>query len=145
MLVVATYVLAGIAKLRIAGLEWIDGEQLRDKIALDNARKALLGDRTAPLASTFLEHPTLLTGFCLLTLAVELLSPLALIERVGRWWVLAAWGFHLGVVLTMNIWFIYPLAGFAILPFLAAERPVHWLIGWWRSRESARSAPGSQP
>ena len=33
-----------------------------------------------------------------------------------------AWGFHVGVVALMNIWFPYPLFGFAYLPFFEVER-----------------------
>ena len=38
VLTAATYVIAGIAKLRRAGMTWLDGEQLRNQIAVDNAR-----------------------------------------------------------------------------------------------------------
>jgi hypothetical protein len=144
-LTAATYVLAGIAKLRIAGLDWIDGELLRNQIAIDNLRKALLGDSVAPLATPFLEHPSMFTAFCALTVGLELGAPIALLG--GRWarlWALGAWGFHLGVVLLMNIWFFYPLLGLAFLPILRCERPVGWLIGrveraWGRWRDRRRS------
>lgn len=122
-LTAATYVLAGIAKLRIAGLGWIDGELLRNQIAVDNARKALLGDGIAPLAIPILDHPSALTVFCVLTIALELGAFAALFGgRPARLWAAGAWGFHLGVVLFMNIWFPYPLLGFAFLPVLRAER-----------------------
>lgn len=137
-LTAATYVLAGIAKLRIAGLDWIDGELLRNQIAIDNLRKALLGGSIAPFASPFLDHPAGLTIFCGLTLALELGAVAALLGgRAARLWALGAWGFHVGVVLLMNIWFLYPLLGFAFLPVLRAERPLGWLIGRgrkWRDR-----------
>ena len=83
-LTAATYLLAGIAKLRIAGLGWIDGELLRNQIAVDNLRKALLGDFIAPLATPFLDHPSAFTAFCALTLALELGAPLALLRRRAR-------------------------------------------------------------
>jgi hypothetical protein len=141
-LTAATYVLAGIAKLRIAGLGWIDGELLRNQIAVDNLRKALLGDWMAPLAIPFLDHPSGLTIFCALTLALELGAVAALLGgRVARLWVLGAWGFHVGVVLLMNIWFPYPLLGFAFFPVLRAERPLAWLIGRgaaWKARRAHR-------
>jgi hypothetical protein len=125
VLTVATYVLAGIAKLRIAGVDWLDGELLRNQIAVDNLRKALLGDPVAPLAHLVLDHPSQLVVFSVLTLVIELGAPLALLDRrIGYVWVLAAWGFHAGVVLMMNIWFPYPLVGVAFLPFLPAERVV---------------------
>ena len=124
-LTAATYLLAGIAKLRIAGAGWIDGELLRNQIAVDNLRKALLGDGVAPLANLVLDHPGPLVVFCVMTLAIELGAPLALLHRyAGYAWCLGAWGFHVGVVLLMNIWFPYPLFGLAFLPFVPAERIV---------------------
>lgn len=129
-LTAATYLLAGIAKLRIAGLDWVDGELLRNQIAIDNLRKALLGDAIAPLATAFLEHPELFTAFSALTMVLELGAPIAL---VGGWpariWAAAIWGFHLGVVLLMNIWFLYPLSTIPFLAVFACERPVAWAIG----------------
>jgi hypothetical protein len=85
----------------------------------------------------FLDHPGALTVFSMLTLVLELGAPLALVGgRIGKLWVAGAWGFHLGVVLLMNIWFLYPLLGLAFLPFFAVERPV----AWWR--ESRRKPAG---
>lgn len=122
-LTTATYLLAGIAKLRIAGGAWLDGDLLRNQIAVDNLRKALLGDSTAPLAQLFLEHPAPLLFFSVMTLVIELGAPLALLHRrIGHVWAITAWAFHVGVVLLMNIWFPYPLFGFAFLPLLPAEK-----------------------
>jgi len=130
-----TYVLAGIAKLRIAGMDWIDGEQLRNQIAVDNLRKALFGDSIAPLATQFLEHPSGFTVFSVMTLVLEFGAPITLVgPRLAKYWALAAWGFHLGVVFLMNIWFLYPLLWVAFVPMLPAERPFAWLIRWWRRR-----------
>lgn len=140
-LTAATYLLAGIAKLRIAGLDWLDGEVLRNHIAIDNVRKQLLGDPIAPLATTLLEHPRLLTAFSVTSIALELGAPVALLGgRIGRLWALGVWGFHVGVILLMNIWFPYPAFGFAFLPLLPAERPVTWLVG--RVREWRRRSTG---
>ena len=140
-LLAATYLLAGIAKLRIAGMAWLDGEQLRNQIAVDNLRKALLGGSIAPLAIPFLDHPSWFVGFSVMTIALELGAPIALVSmRAGRWWGLAAWGFHLGVVLLMNIVFPYPLFGLAYVPLLRVERAGHWVIGRWRRRAGM---PGS--
>ncbi len=134
-LAAATYLLAGIAKLRIAGVDWVDGAQLRNQIAVDNLRKVLLGDSQAVLATPFLEHPSFFTVFCVLTLVLELGAPLALLGGwIGRGWALAIWGFHLGVVLLMNIWFIYPLSFVAFLPVFAVERPIRWVIDRVRRR-----------
>jgi hypothetical protein len=128
-LAAVTYLLAGIAKLRIAGTDWLDGEFLRNQIAIDNLRKALLGDHVAALATLFLEQPAVLTVFCVVTLVIELGAPFALLGgRVGWTWAAGAWGFHLAVVLTMNIWFPYPLFGFAFLPLFPVERVGQWVI-----------------
>jgi len=128
-LTAATYVLAAIAKLRLGGAAWLDGDVLRDQIAVDNVRKVLHGDPIGPLARLVLHHPGWLRGFCVLTLAIELAAPIALLGgRAARVWALGAWGFHVGVVLVMSIWFPYPLLGFAFLPLLHAERLVTWLI-----------------
>lgn len=132
---VITYVLAGIAKLRVAGMAWLDGEQLRNQIAVDNLRKALLGDSIAPLATPFLDHPSGFTVFSVMTIIFELGAVAALVHpRVGRWWAVTAWGFHVGVVALMNIWFPYPLLGLAYLPLVRCERPFLWARGRWRAR-----------
>lgn len=132
---VVTYVLAGIAKLRIAGMAWLDGEQLRNQIAVDNLRKALLGDSIAPLATPFLDHPGGFTVFSVGTIILELGSIVALVHpRLGRWWALGAWGFHVGVVMLMNIWFPYPLLGLPYAPLLRIERPFVWARTKWRKR-----------
>ena len=131
---VVTYVLAGIAKLRIAGMAWIDGEQLRNQIAVDNLRKALLGDSIAPLATPFLDHPSGFTVFSVMTIVFELGAVVALVnDRIGRWWALIAWSFHVGVVALMNIWFPYPLLGLAYLPLLRCERVFVWARTRWRT------------
>jgi hypothetical protein len=142
-LTIVTYVLAAIAKLRIAGMDWLDGEQLRNQIAIDNLRKALLGDAIAPLGTLFLDHPSGFTVFSVLTIVLELGAVVALVGGRAAWvWVLAAWGFHVGVVLLMNIWFLYPLLGLAFVPMLRAERPLDALIRWWyRRRERLRERP----
>ncbi|MEJ7597399.1 MAG: hypothetical protein WKG01_05770 [Kofleriaceae bacterium] len=131
----ATYLLAGIAKLRIAGLAWLDGDLLRNQIAVDNVRKALLGDHVAPFATLVLDHPRALIGFCGLTLLIELGAPVALAGgRVARVWAVTAWGFHLGVILVMNIWFLYPLVGVALAPMFRVERPFVWAGARVRNR-----------
>ena len=130
-LTVATYVLAGIAKLRLAGTAWLDGDQLRNQIAVDNLRKALLGGGTAPVATALLDHPAWFAPLSIATIVVELAAPLALLGgRIAVVWVTAAWVFHVGVLLMMWIVFPYPLAGLAFLPLLPVERG----IARWRAR-----------
>jgi hypothetical protein len=132
----ATYVLAGIAKLRIAGLAWTDGELLRNQVAVDNLRKSLLGEAVAPLATQLLEHPDGFIAFAVLTLVIELGAPILVFgdllgrfgTRLAKAWVLGAWGFHLGVVLMMNIWFPYPLSTIPYIVVFRPERGLAWLF-----------------
>lgn len=133
----ATYVLAGVAKLRIAGFAWADGELLRNQVAIDNLRKVLLGDRIAPLATQLLEHPDGFIGFAALTLVIELGAPIVVVGdlvlgarwggRLARLWAFGAWSFHLGVVLMMNIWFPYPLSAIPYAVVFRPERGMRWL------------------
>ena len=122
-LTVLTYLMAGIAKLRLAGFAWLDGDQLRNQIAIDNLRKALLGAGTAPLAMPLLAHPSWFAPVSVATLVVELAAPIALLgNRFAVAWITLAWAFHVGVLLLMWIVFPYPLLGFAFLPLLPAEK-----------------------
>ena len=122
-LTVLTYAMAGIAKLRLAGLDWLDGEQLRNQIAVDNLRKALLGGGTAPLALPLLDHPAWFAPVSVATLVIELGAPIALLgRRLAVAWITAAWAFHVGVLLLMWIVFPYPLLGFAFAPLLPVEK-----------------------
>jgi hypothetical protein len=128
VLTVATYVLAGIAKLRLTGVDWLDGVQLRNQIGYDNLRKALLGDQVADLAVPLLEHPSLFIALSIMTLMVELGAPIALLGgRIAALWALAAWGFHVGVIALMAIVFPYPLSGIAYAPLFRVERPMGWI------------------
>lgn len=50
LVTVATYVVAGAAKLRFGGgLDWLDGDRLLRLVGHDNLRKRLLGDPYSPL------------------------------------------------------------------------------------------------
>jgi len=133
-----TYVLAGVAKLRIGGLGWAEGAYLRDQVAVDNLRKVLLGSDASPFATPLLAHPWLFEVLAILTLAIELGAPIALLGgRVAAGWAALAWGFHAGVVALMAIVFPYPLCVVAYAPLFAAERPLRWL-----GRRAARLVGG---
>lgn len=124
-IVIVTYVLAGVAKLRLAGASWIDGDQFRNQLAFDSLRKALLGGHVSVFARAMLDHRAVVAVFAVATLTLELGAPIALLGgRIAAAWVIAAWSFHVGVALLMNIWFPYPLLGFAFLPMFAVERPL---------------------
>ena len=128
VLTVGTYVVAGVAKLRISGLAWLDGDVLRHQIAFDNARKELLGDVSSPFAGWFLRQGWLLGPAAVATMVVELGAPLALLGR--RWalgWSVMAFGFHVAITVFMAILFPYQLLGVALAPLLPMERLVQWL------------------
>ena len=140
IMTVITYFIAGETKLRIAGLDWITTDSLRNLIAYDNVRKIELGDTHSPLGGMLVGHAWLFPPLAVLTLGVELGAPLALLGgRIARVWALLAWGFHVGVVSVMAIIFPYPLLGLAFAPFFAVERLPLRLP----ARLTRRLAPGS--
>jgi hypothetical protein len=117
------YFISGETKLRNAGINWLDGENLRNYVAYDNLRKIELGDPHSPLAEWIVPHAWLFTPLALFTLAVELGAPVALLHRgIARAWVAAAWLFHAGILALMAIIFPYPLLGVAFAPFFPVER-----------------------
>lgn len=123
VVVVLTYLVTGIAKLRLGGAGWLDGETLRHLVAYDNVRKSLLGDTYSPVGTALVTHAWVFTPLAVLTLVVELGAWVALIG--GRWrtaWVAAAWVFHIGVLALMAIVFAYPLSGIAFAPLFRLER-----------------------
>ena len=123
VVVVLAYVLAGIAKLRIGGLDWLDGDTLRHLVAHDNLRKALLGDTYSSIGTRVVGQAWLFPPLAVLALAVELGAWVALAG--GRWrtaWVVAAWLFHVGVLALMAILFPYQLSGVGFAPFFPLER-----------------------
>jgi hypothetical protein len=130
--VVIAYVLAGVAKVRNAGMGWVWGDDLRNYIAMDNMRKLLLGDSYSPIAASLLGYATVFKVLALATLALELGAPLALLSRkVAAAWAICIVGFHASVVLLMWIVFPYPLLGVAFLPFFHAEHLGTWLERRW--------------
>ncbi len=121
----AAYLLAGIAKLRIGGVEWAVGDALRNQIAYDNLRKLMLGDGYSRLGAALVAHGWLFPPLAVMSLLIELGAPLALVHRrVAVVWAASAWGFHLGVVVLMAILFPYQLTGVAYASFFPLERAV---------------------
>jgi hypothetical protein len=120
---VIAYVLAGVAKLKLAGLAWLDGELLRRHIAHDNLRKLELGSFHAPLGAALVRYAAPFQLFSVLTVLIELGAPLALLgRRFALAWCLAAWSFHVGVLALMAIPFPYQLSLIAYAPFFELER-----------------------
>ncbi len=125
---VAAYVVAGVAKLRGSGLAWLTGDVLRDQVAFDNVRKAVIGAPTSPLGTRLVAYDWLWPPLAAGSLAVELGAPLALLHRrLAYGWVAAAWLFHVGVLALMAIGFPYQLALVAFAPLLPVER-LRWLV-----------------
>ena len=143
----ATYVLAGVAKLRLSGLSWVGSDLLRNYIAYDNLRKLELGDAYSPIGAALVRHGWLFPPLAAASLALELLAPLALVgPRLARWWVLAAWGFHAGVLAVMAIFFPYPLLGLAFAPLFAVEELPLWRwLGLARPRAAESPGPIAPP
>jgi len=121
IITVVTYVLAGIAKLRVSGWAWVDGTTLANHIAYSATRLDLLGEPRPPLAATVIGQKWLLGPMAVASLAVELLAPLALLRRFRRLWIIAALLFHLGTLTTMFVFFPYNGLGFAFLPLYRVE------------------------
>ena len=122
-LLVATYLLAGIAKLKGVGLEWLTGEALRDQIAYNGLRKLSFGERLPFFTAFLVQHAWLCLPLAWATLAFELGAPLALLgRRASLIWSSVAWGFHVAVLITMSISFFYPLTGLAFLCLFEAEK-----------------------
>jgi hypothetical protein len=140
IITVATYVLAGVAKLRTSGLDWVTGTVLRDQIAQDNLLKELFGAPSSPLAGPLLGHAWLFPPMAAFAVLVELGAPVALLG--GRWrtaWVASAWLFHLGILVLMTTFFPYPLSGVAFASMFAVERLPRGILGRWRRRGSTAS------
>jgi hypothetical protein len=117
------YLLAGIAKLRHSGLDWITSDILRNYVAWDNLRKAELGDTYSQLGAALCRHPALFKPLAAVSIAFELFAPLALLSRrIAALWAIVAWSFHVGVLAIMWIFFPYPLLGVAYAPFFEIER-----------------------
>jgi hypothetical protein len=148
VVVVLAYVIAGIAKLRVGGLDWLGGDALRHWVAQDNLRKALLGDTYSPFGTRLVGQAWLLPPMAVVTLVVELGAPVALAG--GRWrtaWVIAAWLFHVGVLALMAILFPYQLSGVAFAPFFRLERVADPARRFVNSRRGGRRlcwGPGSR-
>jgi hypothetical protein len=128
LVTVLSYVVAGWAKIRNGGMDWVTGDVLRNQVAHDNLRKALHGDTYSPLGELALRHGWLFPPMAAVSMAVELGALVALVR--GRWrtiWIVGAWFFHVGVLALMAIGFPYQLVGVAYASFLPVERLPAWL------------------
>jgi hypothetical protein len=120
---VATYVLAGLAKVRLGGSEWLDGEILQHHLARNVLRLDLLGASGSPFADELAARSGLLAVVSPIVVILEVGSPALLLGRVVRnVWVALLWSMHVGIALFLWITFPYQLLLFAFLPLYAVER-----------------------
>jgi hypothetical protein len=123
LVVVITYLIAGVAKLRYGGPGWIAGDTLRNHVAYAAARLDLLGGDPSPLASRGVRLSWVWPFAAAATIVIELSAPIALLGgKVRTAWVIAAWLLHVGVLAFMLIGFPYPLFLVAFAPFFRIER-----------------------
>jgi hypothetical protein len=123
LVTVASYVVAGVAKLTLTGWSWAAGDALREHIAHDALRKIELGSIHSPFGPWLLPHAWSFAPLSTFSLAAELLAPLALLGgRLTAGWCISAWLFHAGVLALMAIAFPYALSGCAFLAFFPIER-----------------------
>jgi hypothetical protein len=126
-LTAVSYTLAGIAKLKISGLVWMDGEILRNYIAYDALRKAQVGSMYSPFGAWLVQFDWPFRPIGMLTMLLELGGPVALVHpKLAKLWVLGVFSFHVGVLATMAIAFVYPMTFVAFASFFACERIWRW-------------------
>jgi len=125
LITVTTYLVSGIAKLRIGGLGWATGNTLANHIGFSAQRLAVFGERQPVAADLLLDHTALLTVAAIALLGLELGAPIIVLTgRRIRWsWSAAMVAAHIGIALTMSVVFAYHLIGLAILPVLLARDP----------------------
>ncbi len=123
LVLVITYVIAGIAKLRYGGLDWVFGDTLRNHVAYAAARLDLLGGSPSPFARFGVRLEWMWPFAAAATIVIELAAPVALLGgRIRTAWVIAAWLMHLGVLAFMLIGFPMPLFLIAFAPLYRIER-----------------------
>jgi len=133
LIVVITYVITGLAKLRYGGFTWIVGDTLRNHVAYAAARLDLLGGDPSPLARLGVRAAWAWPFAAAAAVVVELAAPVALIGgRVRTAWVCAIWMLHAGILAFMFIGFPYPLTLVAFAPFYRVERLWVERPGWLR-------------
>ncbi|MEE9382440.1 MAG: hypothetical protein V3V08_03400 [Nannocystaceae bacterium] len=126
------YWIAGVAKLfHSDGLTWAFDAHLLDHVGNNALRYVFLNDGATSLTYEVYSLPIeVWIGLGLLTLAVELGAPLAVLHRrMALVLALTLFGFHWGVKVLMGINFDYQLYGVAFVPFL------RWDRAWARMRK----------
>ncbi len=122
VIVVVTYVIAGLAKLRYGGGEWLVGDTLRNHVAYSAVRLDLLGAQASPVADWLVPHAWVFPPMAISSVVIELSAPLALVgRRLRNAWVGAVWLMHVGIYALMLVGFPYPLFLVAFAPFFQLE------------------------
>ncbi len=129
LVMVVTYLLAGLAKLRIGGLAWLQGESLQNHIAFSAARLKVLGSDPSPLARRLMTNTWLLTPLATAVVIIELAAPVCLFRPLRSVWVGTVWLMHLGIAAVMFVVFPYPLLLVAFAPLYDLEHLPSWLAG----------------
>lgn len=126
---VASYVIAGLAKLRLSGWHWAEGEILRNYIAYDTVRKIEIDSVYSPFGAWLVGFAAPFPVIGAFTFVIELGAPLALLRgRLGSAFVGLLYAFHVGVLSVMAIAFPYQLVGVAYAALLPCERIWKWPV-----------------
>lgn len=135
LVTVLTYSLAGVAKLRYGGLDWMLGDSLRNHVAYSAVRLDLLGGTPSPLAGPLVERAWIFPPLAIVTVLLELGAPVALSgRRIRNAWVAGAWLLHAGIAAAMFVVFPYPLFLVAFAPLFDLERLAERFENVTRSR-----------
>ncbi|WP_421119722.1 hypothetical protein ACE2AJ_20605 [Aquihabitans daechungensis] len=141
LVTVTTYVLAGVTKLRISGIDWMLGDTLRNHIAYSAARLELFGEASSPLGRAVVPLGGWLRPLAVATVAIELAAPVALLGgRIRTIWVVLAWTMHAAIAVLMIVVFPFPLVGVAFACFYRLERlpsAIRRLTSSWSAAASA--------
>ncbi|MDH4168244.1 MAG: HTTM domain-containing protein [Acidimicrobiia bacterium] len=133
ILTVGVYVIAGVAKLRIGGAEWLFGDSLRNHVAYSAARLDLLGASPSILARTVIDWTWLFPPLAVTAVLIELSAPVALVTRSLRnTWIGAVIVMHLAIAALLLVLFPYQALGFAFAPLFDLEVGAARLHGWIR-------------
>lgn len=102
IMIALAYFSAGFAKMKIGGIEWINGESLAYWLLQDADIYAM------SLPATMAQHPALLQALSIMVVALQLSFPVILIAPRLVWVYLpAGLGFHMGTFVLMNTHFIW--------------------------------------
>jgi hypothetical protein len=127
-LTAATYVVAGVAKLRDPGWAAHLVEQLS---YVELLRQLFEPERSIPLIRWLIDHPRLLEATGWMTIVLELGAPIALLSpRASLVWTLAVVAMHQAIVLGMGINFHYLSLGLAFVATVQVEALRRGFEGW---------------